>query len=219
MGNARNDPSSDADHYASRSADHQAGRPADHHASRPADHPAVWIGTKALSIRVQAADSGLDSVRSLSERSGTRSRDQLPRRSASGAGRSASDRGEELRRRSVLHAMNHGARGRAPTVPPRRIMLADNGPKEAAKQLLVLDEHPSNRRGLRPTIVSPSPLADSNLTAVRANLGVRWRTDDRAKRVDLYSRRTPANDRVCPVTELNNRRASQWSKPTGRHSI
>jgi hypothetical protein len=43
--------------------------------------------------------------------------------------------------------------------------------------------------------------ADSSLTTVRANLGERRRTDDRAERVDLYSRRTPANDRVHAVIE------------------
>src|SRR5207302_7245568 len=37
--------------------------------------------------------------------------------------------------------------------------------------------------------------ADSSLTAVRANYGERRRTGDRAVKVDLYSRRTSANDR------------------------
>ena len=46
---------------------------------------------------------------------------------------------------------------------------------------------------------------DSSLTAVRANLGERPRTSDRAERVDLYSRRTPANDDVHAVSELKNR--------------
>src|SRR5712692_3266409 len=46
---------------------------------------------------------------------------------------------------------------------------------------------------------------DSSLTAVRANLGERRRTEERAKKVDLYSRRTPANDYEHSFGGLKNR--------------
>jgi len=47
--------------------------------------------------------------------------------------------------------------------------------------------------------------ADSDLTAVRANLGEQGRTDHSAERAILYTGRTSANDPVRAISELKNR--------------
>ena len=62
-----------------------------------------------------------------------------------------------------------------------------------------------NLQGVARLLPSYSLTIDSSLTAVRANLGVLWRTDEVPKRSDLYTRRTTANDRDRAVIELKNR--------------